>query len=467
MRVAPLVPRLVAVAMAAAAAGATPSARAQYPALDPTRGVVTTAPLLERATPAVVNISVASRVAAAENPLLRDPFFRRFLDLPDRPPPEREALAAGSGVIVDARRGLVVTNNHVARGADRITVTLKDRRELRAELVGADPATDIALLRVEARGLAELPFGDSDELEVGDLVLAIGNPFGLGQTVTSGIVSALGRGGITGGGYEDFIQTDAPINPGNSGGALVDTRGRLVGVNTAILAPGGGNVGIGFAVPSNVVRAVVDQLLRHGEVRRGRIGVAAQELTPDLAEAAGVAAGVGGALVTRVDRGSAAERGGLRPGDVVVAVDGAPVRGAAAFLGRLGLAEPGSTLELAYLRGGERRTARVRVAATDEGEGGAGPTVAAGGPLTGASLADIPEGHPAYGGVQGAFVARIARGSPAAALGLRPGDIVLGIDGRAVRSAGELQARLRGREDAGGLVLNLLRGDAELLLVVR
>jgi hypothetical protein len=222
---------------------------------------------------------------------------------------------------------------------------------------------------------------------VGDVVLAIGNPFGLGQTVTSGIVSALGRGGITGRGYEDFIQTDAPINPGNSGGALVDTRGRLVGVNTAILAPGGGNVGIGFAVPANVVRAVVDQLLRHGEVRRGRIGVAAQELTPDLAEAAGVAAGVGGALVTRVDRGSAAERGGLRPGDVVVAVDGAPVRGAAAFLGRLGLAEPGSTLELAYLRGGERRTARVRVAATDEGEGGAGPTVAAGGPLTGASLA--------------------------------------------------------------------------------
>jgi serine protease DegQ len=198
MRVALLVPRLAAVAMVAAAAGATPPARAQYPALDPTRGVVTAAPLLERATPAVVNISVASRVAAAENPLLRDPFFRRFLDLPDRPPPEREALAAGSGVIVDARRGLVVTNNHVARGADRITVTLKDRRELRAELVGADPATDIALLRVEARGLAELPFGDSDELEVGDVVLAIGNPFGLGQTVTSGIVSALGRGGITG-----------------------------------------------------------------------------------------------------------------------------------------------------------------------------------------------------------------------------------------------------------------------------
>jgi serine protease DegQ len=327
MRVAPLVPRLIAVAMAAAAAtGVIPPVRAQYPALDPIRGVATMAPLLERATPAVVNISVASRVAAAENPLLRDPFFGRFFDLPDRPLPEREALAAGSGVIVDARRGLVVTNNHVARGADRITVTLKDRRELQAELVGADPATDIALLRVEARGLAELPFGDSDTLQVGDLVLAIGNPFGLGQTVTSGIVSALGRGGITGEGYEDFIQTDAPINPGNSGGALVDTRGRLVGVNTAILAPGGGNVGIGFAVPSNVVRAVVDQLLRHGEVRRGRIGVAAQELTPDLAEAAGVAiaADVAGALVTRVDRGSAAERGGLLPGDVVVAVDGAP-----------------------------------------------------------------------------------------------------------------------------------------------
>src|SRR3712207_1912064 len=282
----------------AAAVLPSPAARAQYPALDPERGVVTMAPLLERVTPAVVNVSVASRVAA-ENPLLRDPFFRGFFDVPERALREREAVAAGSGVIVDARRGLVVTNNHVVRGADRVTVTLKDRRELAAELVGADPATDIALPRVEAGGLAELPFGDSDGLKVGDVVLAIGNPFGLGQTVTSGIISALGRGGITGGRYEDFIQTDAPINPGNSGGALIDTRGRLVGVNTAIIAPGGGNVGIGFAVPSNVVKAVVDQLLRHGEVRRGRIGIAVQELTPDLAEAAGGAAGVQGALVTR------------------------------------------------------------------------------------------------------------------------------------------------------------------------
>jgi serine protease DegQ len=193
------------------------------------------APLLERTTPAVVNVSVDSRVPVAENPLFADPFFRRFFDLPAQPR-ERRAVSAGSGVVVDARRGHVLTNHHVVQNADRITVTLKDRREFAAELVGSDPATDVALLRIRADRLVELPVGDSDQLEVGDVVVAIGNPFGLGQTVTSGIVSALGRGGITGGRLEDFIQTDASINPGNSGGALIDSKGELVGINTAILA---------------------------------------------------------------------------------------------------------------------------------------------------------------------------------------------------------------------------------------
>ena len=261
-------------------------AGAQQMSLDPERGVITMAPLLERTTPAVVNISVQSREAAAENPLFRDPFFRRFFDLPEQPQ-ARRAISAGSGVIVDARRGYVLTNHHVVRSAERITVTLKDRREFQAELVGSDPATDVALLRIPAQSLTALPFGDSDRLKVGDLVIAIGNPFGLGQTVTSGIVSALGRGGITSGNYEDFIQTDASINPGNSGGALINSKGELIGINTAILAPSGGNVGIGFAVPANMARSVMDQLLRFGQVRRGRIGVVIQDLDPEAAEALG------------------------------------------------------------------------------------------------------------------------------------------------------------------------------------
>lgn len=361
---------LLASALVLASAPAGPAA-ARYPALDPARGVVTMAPLLERATPAVVNVSVESRGGAspAENPLLQDPFFRRFFELPDAPR-RRGAVAAGSGVIVDARQGLVVTNRHVVEGAERITVTLKDRRELEARLVGGDPGTDVALLRVEADGLAEMPFGDSDDLLVGDLVVAIGNPFGLGQTVTSGIVSALGRGGLGSDRFEDFIQTDAPINPGNSGGPLVNTKGELVGINTAIIAPGGGNVGIGFAAPANMVRAVMDQLLRYGEVRRGRIGVAIQDVPPEAARTTRLGGGDGqGAVITRVEVGSTAERAGLRVGDVVLSVDGTPIRSSGELRNRVGLIEVDRTVELTYLRAGERRTARVRVGGTAEAAG--------------------------------------------------------------------------------------------------
>lgn len=341
--------------------GCGPAAQAQvaYPGLDPARGVMTMAPLLERTTPAVVNVSVVSRVPVAENPLFADPFFRRFFDLPAQPL-EREAISAGSGVIVDARRGYVLTNHHVVASADRITVTLKDRRAFEAELVGSDPATDIALLRIAAQDLVQLAFGDSSQLQVGDLVVAIGNPFGLGQTVTSGIVSALGRGGITSDKLEDFIQTDAPINPGNSGGALINSKGELVGINTAILAPGGGNVGIGFAVPSNMARAVMGQLLRFGEVRRGRIGVVIQDLTPTIAEAMGITTQQG-AVIAQVEPGSPAARAGLRPGDVVLSAEGQPVRSSADLRNRIGLVEVDRTVSLEILRDGRRREVAVKV----------------------------------------------------------------------------------------------------------
>jgi serine protease DegQ len=438
---------------------ATPAAPgpawAQYPALDHARGVMTMAPLLDRATPAVVNISVVSRVPSAENPLFRDPFFRPFFDLPDEPP-RREALAAGSGVIVDARQGLVITNYHVAENARRITVTLKDRRELQAELVGRDTGTDLALLRIRAQNLTELSFGDSDDLKVGDLVLAIGNPFGIGQTVTSGIISALGRSGITRGRYEGFIQTDAPINPGNSGGALVNTKGELIGINTVIIAPNGGNVGIGFAVPSNNVRAVMAQLLRHGEVRRGTIGVHAQDLTPEFARALG-AADDRGVVVARIEPGSAAARAGLLAGDLILTIDGAPVHGAADFRNRVGLAEQGRELAITYRRKGQGGTVRVRVSLE------AAATTVASGPLAGASLSDIPESHPAHGRIEGALVTRVERGSPGAN-SLRPSDIIVGINGEPVASAAELRERLD--RAASRIALNLLRDNIQLLIVI-
>jgi S1-C subfamily serine protease len=254
------------------------------PAISQEPVVPTLAPMLREVTPGVVNIAVRARVPS-ENPLLKDPFFRRFFDIPNVPEQPRETSATGSGVIVDARRGYVLTNNHVVEEADAIEVTTRDNQRFRARLVGRDPGTDVAVLQIQGQGLQAVPLGDSDRLEVGDYVVAIGNPFGLGQTVTSGIVSALGRGGLRVEGYEDFIQTDASINPGNSGGALVDLRGRLIGINTAILAPSGGNVGIGFAVPINMARAVMDQIIEYGEVRRGRIGIAVQDLTPEIAKA--------------------------------------------------------------------------------------------------------------------------------------------------------------------------------------
>ena len=327
-------------------------------------GVLTLAPTLETVTPSVVNIAVEFRVPDQDNPLLRNPIFRRFFDLPDQLPDQRY-LSAGSGVIVDAANGFVLTNHHVVENAANITVTLRDRRAFPARLVGSDRGTDIALLAIDASGLTPARFADSDDLRVGDFVLAIGNPFGLGQTVTSGIVSALGRTGLVRGGYEDFIQTDASINPGNSGGALVNSRGELVGINTAILAPTGRNIGIGFAVPSNIARTVMEQLTAFGEVRRGRLGVAVQSVTPDIAQALGLERG-SGAIVAAIEPGSAAEDAGLQRGDIIVAVDGETVDTSAALRAIIGLLELGDEVQLTVLRDGGRQTIAARVGSTDD-----------------------------------------------------------------------------------------------------
>ncbi|MCU0895726.1 MAG: DegQ family serine endoprotease [Rhodospirillales bacterium] len=415
--------------------------------------------MLEKITPAVVNISVTSAAPVQQNPLLQDPFFRRFFNLPEAMPEARPRMSAGSGVIIDARRGYVLTNNHVIENATDIAVTLKDRRQFKAKLIGRDPETDIALLQIDGRDLTALVVGNSDKLRVGDYVLAIGNPFGLGQTVTSGIVSALGRSGLNIEGYEDFIQTDASINPGNSGGALVNLRGELVGINTAIVAPAGGNVGIGFAVPTNMAKAVMDQLVSFGEIRRGRLGIAIQDVTPDLAEALRLDRPTG-AVVTNVERGSSAERSGLAAGDVIVAVNGEPIDGASDLRNQIGLAPIGEKVGLEVIRDGKRRSltaevAKIRVASAAAGE--AAPQ------LRGAVLRDLDPGSGRQGG--GVLVASVERGSPAWRVGLRDGDVIVAVNRGEVGSVAEASQAL---SRAGGAVaLNVRRGNTMLYMVVR
>ncbi len=320
-------------------------------------GRATLAPLVERAGPAVVSIAVLQRSPLEQNPLLRDPLYRRFFGVPDAAAQPR--LSAGSGVIVDAGRGLILTNHHVIEGASAIEVALSDRRRIAAQLVGSGPLTDIAVLRIRAEGLTGLPLGDTGELAVGDYVVAIGNPFGLGQTVTAGIVSALGRG-LSAHGYESYIQTDAPINPGNSGGPLIGLDGEIVGINSAIFGPGA-NIGIGFAVPANIARFVMEQILEHGEVRRGQNGVQLLDYVPGE----DAPAEVEGVLVADVVRGSPAAGAGLRPGGVIVAAGGRETPTATTLRNAVGLTEVGERLRLTVLRGGRRVELDVPVVAGD------------------------------------------------------------------------------------------------------
>lgn len=424
------------------------------------RGLPSLAPVVSQVTPAVVNISVITRSPLEANPLFQDPFFRRFFNLPDRPPQEQ---SVGSGVIVDAARGYVLTNNHVVKDAERIIVVLKDRRQFQARLVGTDPGTDIAVLQIQAQELTALRFGDSDQLEIGDYVIAIGNPFGIGQTVTSGIVSALGRTGLTPEGYEDFIQTDASINPGNSGGALVNLRGELIGINSAIIGPSGGNVGIGFAVPSNMARAVMSQIVRFGEVRRGRLGITMTDLTPDLTDKLGVSAREG-AVITAVQPRSPAANAGLREGDVVVALNGRPIHASGTLRARLGLTPVGEVIELRIARGAEFLTIRTRVAAPQahaSAEGRALPQ------LPGLAVVEIERGSPLFERLEGGglVVTKVAERSRAWHAGFRPADIIYAVNRQRVQTIAEFQ-KIVGRA-RNGFAVSLLRGDFQVTIIVR
>lgn len=343
-------------------AGATLCADPSIAAIPIFNDMPTLAPVVDKVVQGVVNIAVSGSVEV-QNPLLADPFFRQFFRLQNQPL-RQQVQAAGSGVIVDAGNGYIVTNNHVvAVGQEQvIEITLKDKRHFRARLVGRDPETDIAVLKIDADNLTAIAFGDSDRLRVGDYALAVGNPFGLGQTVTSGIISALGRTGLGIEGYEDFIQTDAPINPGNSGGALVNLRGELIGINTAIVGPGGGNVGIGFAVPANIVKEIMTDLIKNGDIKRGQIGIRTQDLTPEIAASLDIRE-ADGALIVQVAANSAAALAGVQPGDLVVKIDNIAVHDVADLHKHINFAHLGDTLTLSIIRNGTSVTVKVKVEA--------------------------------------------------------------------------------------------------------
>lgn len=316
--------------------------------------------MLKKAVPAVVNISTRTRIHYEQNPLYRDPFFRHFFDIPNMPR-ERIQQSLGSGVIVDANKGYVITNHHVINKADKITVTMHDSRIIDAKLIGSDPATDIALIKINDAKLTQLPLGNSDQLEVGDIVVAIGSPFGLGQTVTSGIVSALGRSSLGIEGYEDFIQTDASINPGNSGGALVNVEGQLIGINTAIVGPSGGNVGIGFAIPINMVKTIIDQIVEYGDIQRGQLGIQIQDLTHELARAFDIPFREG-AVIAGVIPNSAAARAGIQRGDVVITVNNRTVTSASKLRNMIAMLRVGDKVRLEIVREGSQKTVNARIA---------------------------------------------------------------------------------------------------------
>ena len=415
------------------------------------------APMLERVTPAVVNVSSKARVKVRD-PFGSDPFFRHFFGLPNMPR-ERVQSSLGSGVVLDARLGYVLTNNHVIDGADEIEVTLHDGRTLRAEKIGADKDSDVAVIRVPAENLVAVPLADSTRLRVGDFVVAVGNPFGIGQSVTTGIVSGLDRRNLTGIGVQNFIQTDAAINPGNSGGALVNLRGELVGINTMIFSPSGGNVGLGFAIPSALATDVMRQLIAHGEVKRGNLGIETQALDTEIAGLLDTSA-TRGAVVVRVRDGSPADEAGIEPGDVVVSLDGRPIAGPRELANAEALLPVGTRVKLSLVRGRATREVTAELKASVLRKAAA---AALDPRLAGATLSDLADSVRARG-LRGVAITAVAPGSRAAQNGLAGGDIIGEVNRIDVDELASLEALLKQRPEQ--LLLTIARnGRAYYALV--
>jgi len=423
------------------------------PSFTENQAMPSLAPMLERSMPAVVNISTTTTIDVSQNPLMQDPFFRHFFGVP-RQSPRQQKNSLGSGVIIDSDQGYVLTNNHVIDKADKIMVTLNDGRHLNAELVGKDPEADVAIIRVPADHLTELPIADSSKLRVGDFVVAIGNPFGLGQTVTSGIISALGRSGLGIEGYEDFIQTDASINPGNSGGALVNLKGEFIGMNTAILAPSGGNVGIGFAIPSNMVMTIKESLVKHGEVRRGLLGVTTQDLTPELVKAFNLK-DVQGAAISRIENNSPAEKAGLALGDIIVSANGKSIKNSYDLRNIIGLLQIGDSVDLEYYRGDEKREATAIIGKQVRPQQAGDKFHAR---LRGTVLTNTQRDQ-----VEGVVIEKIDTGSYAWKTGLRPGDVIVSANQYRIHNLDELKQVL---QSGGELVINIQRGEEAFFVML-
>ena len=412
------------------------------------------APMLDKATPAIVSISVeGTQVSRQRVPEM----FKHFFGGPDEQVQERPFRGLGSGVIIDADKGYVVTNNHVVDNASEITVTLTDGRELKAKKLGADAQSDIALLKIEPEKLVALPLADSDKVRVGDFVVAIGNPFGLSQTVTSGIVSALGRSGLNIGGLENFIQTDAAINRGNSGGALISLRGELVGINTAIFGPNGGNVGICFAIPSNMMKSLVDQIIEYGEVRRGLLGILGQDVDSGLAEAMNLNVSKG-AFVSEVSPDSAAEKGGIQAGDIITDMNGVAVTSFQELRAKVGSKGAGSKIKLGLLRKGKKISVDVVLGDATQAVVAAKEIHPA---LEGATLTNGKTKQ----GDAGVVISELVARSPAAIIGLQDGDVIIGVNRQKVDNVTALRNSLD--EAKGVIALSVKRGNSSLYLVIR
>ncbi|PHS77801.1 MAG: serine endoprotease DegQ [Robiginitomaculum sp.] len=458
--------------------------------IDPTRGVLTLAPLLERTTPAVVNISVSTKVKIPSNPFrgnqMSDEFMERFFGNRDNPSQrddenedgdedeqdERTMRSAGSGVIINAGKGYVLTNFHVIDKADKITITLTDRRTAEAEVVGTDPKTDIALLKIDLPDLVDVNLANSDRVKVGDYVIAIGNAFGIGQTVTTGIVSALGRSSSTQDEYQNFIQTDAAINKGNSGGALINSKGELVGINSRILSRSGGSNGIGFAIPSNMISGVMDQLIDYGEVRRGRIGVGIQDISPVLQEAMNLPSR-DGALIRQVDADSPAEKAGLEVGDVIVKFNGAEILDSDDIRNAVGAIERGKRAKISYIRNGKVHTTKISIekapdeeeAILEDSDNDNDTTPSSFEALGGATFMNIPEDMEPRGGDEGVVISKIRRSSDAFEAGLRKGDIIRSVNNADIDDLPSFEAQIAKKK--GAIFLSVQRGRNSIFIAVR